>query len=136
MTHYDASTNERVTFSQNGEATWVDLRRAFTQMLSDSLSGLRISGSAVCGGSQSNLNVDEELCLRWYQMASMSPFFKVYSTITPDKFSLKTAKFMITALRRLKKRLLKRSLSSIPTCKLFQTLLFDWIYEYSAAINR
>lgn len=102
VTHWNAATNERVAFSQNGNATWIDLRRAFAQMQSDSVSGLRISGSAVCGGDDSRFveNVDEELCLRWYQMASLSPLFKVYATSTPDKFSIKTAQFMISAMRR------------------------------------
>lgn len=100
VTKWNSVGNDYGVISSNYEATWSNLQQAFSDMLIESIAGIRIAGSAACG-SIGPVPTDEELCVRWYQLASVSPMLKVYADRTPEIFTGYSKDMMVFAIRRL-----------------------------------
>lgn len=100
VTKWNSVGNDYGVISSNYEATWSNLQRAFKDMLIESIAGIRIAGSGACG-SIGSVPTDEELCVRWYQLASVSPMLKVYADRTPEIFTGYSRDMIVFAIRRL-----------------------------------
>lgn len=88
-------------FRNKRQPSWSDLQEVMRQMLADSLIGNTISGSNVCGRRSGEGQIgDDELCVRWYQLASVGPRFHVSSHSTPDKFVGFTQRCLVAILQR------------------------------------
>jgi alpha-glucosidase len=56
----------------NNDRTWDSLYYGLASTLRSQMFGMTLSGSDVCGYN-ANGDLDQELCLRWYQMATFFP---------------------------------------------------------------
>lgn len=61
------------TAHTNNERSWSSLYFGLQSVLRSQMFGLPLSGTDVCGYKSSGDNLDEELCLRWYQLATFFP---------------------------------------------------------------
>lgn len=57
----------------NNERSWDSLYFGLASVLRSQMFGMPLSGSDVCGYKSENSTLDEELCLRWYQLATFFP---------------------------------------------------------------
>lgn len=60
-------------------ATWTTLRESLAQTLELGLAGVHVAVAPICGNEFSEAPIDAELCLRWYQVASLLPMAHVSS---------------------------------------------------------
>lgn len=81
-------------------SSWSELQTLYRQMLADALNGNTISGSNVCGHLSRENERNEEMCVRWYQLASVGPRFQISSESTPDKFEGSTQRCLISIIKR------------------------------------
>uniref|UniRef100_A0A1B0CNX9 Uncharacterized protein n=1 Tax=Lutzomyia longipalpis TaxID=7200 RepID=A0A1B0CNX9_LUTLO len=65
-------------------STWTELRNLVRRTMGQSISGIYFSSANICGDGET---WTEELCIRWYQFASLSPFYRVASAKAPTSFS-------------------------------------------------
>lgn len=65
--------------------SWITFQAIVEKSVLYSLIGLSFYGSEVCGSNHGN--VQEDLCIRWYQFAIFSPLFYVKSDKIPLKFT-------------------------------------------------
>lgn len=100
VTKWNSVGNDYGVISSNYEATWSNLQQVFKDMLIESIAGIRISGVAACG-STGPTPTDEELCVRWFQLATVSPMLKVYDDRSPEVFTGHSKDMMVYAIRRL-----------------------------------
>ncbi|XP_066993775.2 lysosomal alpha-glucosidase [Anabrus simplex] len=62
------------------EVSWSSLKEAYSNIIGLGLSGINLAGSPICGNDPKfDQDVHEEICLRWYQLAGLSPFMRVSS---------------------------------------------------------
>lgn len=94
---YDFPASIRV-WRKSYNSSWDELNVVYRQMLADSLAGITLAGYSIC--KNHNGELDEELCMRWYQMASVGTHFQISSNSTPDKFQGFTQRCMIATLNR------------------------------------
>eukprot|EP00116_Pleurobrachia_bachei_P003789 sb/3464051/ len=68
---------------QDIPSTWEGLNSSITAILNYNFFGMPLVGSNICGDGAT---VDEELCVRWYQLATYFPFAKRFSSsgTSPD----------------------------------------------------
>jgi len=57
----------------NNERSWDSLYFGLASVLRSQMFGMPLSGSDVCGYKTGGDTLDEELCLRWYQLATFFP---------------------------------------------------------------
>lgn len=100
VTKWNSVGNDYGVISSRYEATWSNLQQSFKDMLIESIAGIRIAGSVACGSIGAVPTNDEELCVRWYQLASVSPMLKVYADRTPEIFTGYSRDMMVFAIRR------------------------------------
>lgn len=64
--------------------------------------GLYFMGASVCGDDiiDNDKTISEELCIRWYQFASLTPLFRVQSDRLPSSFSQYGMRLMNAIIRR------------------------------------
>lgn len=85
----ESSTNPNSNTLLRGiNATWAALLQIKTELLSNSMTGIHSVNSNICG----DLNIDisysqAELCLRWYQFASVTSIYRTLTTASPIRFS-------------------------------------------------
>ncbi|XP_053670447.1 lysosomal alpha-glucosidase-like [Anopheles nili] len=85
----------------NISSSWISLRREVGRTIGLSVLGISFTGTPACGNAPlGNGTVSEELCIRWYQFASLLPLFRVTADRTPNRFSGFGQRVMLTALRR------------------------------------
>lgn len=82
--NYDIGS-EMVGSSIGFPSTWDGLRKAMNLLLANSMAGLPFTGSEVCGNSIKL--IDEELCVRWYQLAAIMPIFRIHASKVLGQFS-------------------------------------------------
>lgn len=83
----ESSTNPNINTILRGiHASWEALHNIKAEILAGSLTGLHSINSNVCGDMGSG-KLNEELCLRWYQLSSLSSNYRVLTTATPIRFS-------------------------------------------------
>lgn len=87
------------SFKHIAEATWVEFRLNVDKHASLALAGINHFGSIVCG-SHNFQSKQEELCIRWYQFASLTPLFKVNTIKYVDKFTVNAQRIMIDTIKR------------------------------------
>ncbi|XP_050068566.1 lysosomal alpha-glucosidase-like [Anopheles maculipalpis] len=83
---YDIYTRAALLPS-NISSTWISLRSEVDRCIGHSVVGISFTGTPVCGNAPGRANVSEELCIRWYQFASLLPLFRVTADRAPNKFS-------------------------------------------------
>lgn len=86
-------------YIRNISSSWTDFRSMVNRTISSSISGINYFGAPVCG----DINVsalNEELCIRWYQFSSMTPFFRVLTDRIPTKFSIYARNIMNSIIKR------------------------------------
>lgn len=76
--------------------SWITFQAIVEKSVLYSLIGLSFYGSEVCGSNHGN--VQEDLCIRWYQFAIFSPLFYVKSDKTPLKFTKYAERIMVHAV--------------------------------------
>lgn len=83
----ESSTNPNSNTLLRGiNATWEALLDIKTEILSNSLTGIHSVNSNICGDLHIDLPI-EELCLRWYQYASLTSIYRALTTASPIRFS-------------------------------------------------
>uniref|UniRef100_A0A182K067 P-type domain-containing protein n=1 Tax=Anopheles christyi TaxID=43041 RepID=A0A182K067_9DIPT len=89
------------TLPANISSSWISLRREVDQCIGLSIVGISFTGTPVCGNAPAARgNASEELCIRWYQFASLLPLFRVTADRTPNKFTRFGQRLMHAALRK------------------------------------
>ncbi|XP_053659940.1 lysosomal alpha-glucosidase-like [Anopheles marshallii] len=84
---YDVRSRAAILPS-NISSSWISLRSEVDRCIGLSVVGVSFTGTPVCGNAPlAGVNVSEELCIRWYQFASLLPLFRVTADRTPNKFS-------------------------------------------------
>uniref|UniRef100_A0A182MTI5 P-type domain-containing protein n=1 Tax=Anopheles culicifacies TaxID=139723 RepID=A0A182MTI5_9DIPT len=85
----------------NVSSSWIALRSEVDRCIGLSVVGVSFTGTPVCGNAPLGRgNVSEELCLRWYQFASLLPLFRVTADRTPNKFSNFGRRIMHAVIRK------------------------------------
>uniref|UniRef100_A0A182T0R7 P-type domain-containing protein n=1 Tax=Anopheles maculatus TaxID=74869 RepID=A0A182T0R7_9DIPT len=85
----------------NISSSWISLRSEVDRCIGLSVVGITYTGTPVCGNAPpGRANVSEELCIRWYQFASLLPLFRVTADRTPNKFSRFGQRVMHAVLRK------------------------------------
>ncbi|XP_035897667.1 lysosomal alpha-glucosidase-like [Anopheles stephensi] len=85
----------------NISSSWIALRSEVDRCIGLSVVGISFTGTPVCGNAPlGRTNVSEELCIRWYQFASLLPLFRVTADRTPNKFSRFGQRVMHAVLRK------------------------------------
>ena len=77
----------------NNERSWNSLYYGLASVLRSQMFGMPLTGTDVCGYRTEEDTLDEELCLRWYQLATFFPLARhSQSTNGPrtEPFNLKT----------------------------------------------
>jgi hypothetical protein len=77
--------------------SWISFKAIVHKSVFYSLIGMSFYGGEVCGSNHGN--VQEDLCIRWYQFAIFSPLFYVKSDKIPLKFTKYAERIMIQAIR-------------------------------------
>ncbi|XP_059621205.1 lysosomal alpha-glucosidase-like [Phlebotomus argentipes] len=70
--------------SRQTPSSWTELRHQVRRTMGQGISGVHFSSANICGDDET---LSEELCVRWYQFASLSPMYRVASSKAPNKFS-------------------------------------------------
>lgn len=86
--------------NQNFNATFTHMRQQVRQIISGTMAGLHFMGSSVCGDDLMDAEINEELCIRWYQFASLTPLFRVQADRIPSTFSQHAMRLMNAIIRR------------------------------------
>ncbi|KAL5254076.1 hypothetical protein ACHWQZ_G013739 [Mnemiopsis leidyi] len=80
-------------FIKENAATWEDMAHSIVAMLNYNMYGIPLVGANICG-HKSGVNADdqsteEEMCVRWHQLATFYPFAKRYPAVETEmlKFS-------------------------------------------------
>lgn len=93
-----------ISYKQNVSSTWNDFGKHVESLTGLSVGGFNLYGFPVCGDFISkggnNEVVSEELCIRWYQFASVMPIFRLSSSRFVDNFSLYGQRTLINIIRR------------------------------------
>lgn len=76
---------------------WITFKSVVYKSVWHSLMGISFYGSEVCGSSDEN--IQEDLCVRWYQFAIFCPLFYVRADKTPLKFSKYSERIMSRAIQ-------------------------------------
>lgn len=76
--------------------SWITFQAIVEKSVLYSLIGLSFFGTEVCGSNHGN--VQEDLCIRWYQFAIFSPLFVVKSDKVPLKFTKYAERIMVHAV--------------------------------------
>lgn len=82
----------------SSNTTWVAFQRTITRHVSFEMAGINHYGSNVCGSNKAEVH-QEELCIRWYQFASLTPHFRVTSQNFVNKFSIFAQNLMLRAIQ-------------------------------------
>ena len=82
---------------KESKPSWVTFQAIVQKSVGMSLIGMSFYGAEVCGSNHGN--VQEDLCIRWYQFAIFSPLFYVKSDKMPFKFTKFAERIMIHAIR-------------------------------------
>jgi hypothetical protein len=90
--------SKAVCLVQNISQSWAQLNEMVQLTVSASMAGLGLIGAPVCGDIKTALN--EELCIRWYQFASLTPLFKIESDRSPLMFTNTAKQVMSNIIRR------------------------------------
>uniref|UniRef100_A0A182R4X0 P-type domain-containing protein n=1 Tax=Anopheles funestus TaxID=62324 RepID=A0A182R4X0_ANOFN len=89
------------TLPSNISSSWISLRSEVNRCIGLSVVGVSFTGTPVCGNAPlGRTNVSEELCIRWYQFASLLPLFRVTADRTPNKFTHFGRRVMYAVLRK------------------------------------
>lgn len=80
-------------------STWFNFAKQIHQVVTASLGGIKLLGAPVCG-SDSFISTHDQLCIRWYQFASLLPVFKITSERFVNRFSLPTQRLLIGIIER------------------------------------
>ncbi|XP_055700292.1 lysosomal alpha-glucosidase-like [Phlebotomus papatasi] len=84
-------------FNRNVSSTWAELRNQVRRTMGRAVSGVHFSSANICGDDE---NLPEELCVRWYQFASLSPIYRVSSSKAPSKFTRFAQRLIRTSTMR------------------------------------
>jgi alpha-glucosidase len=77
----------------NNDRSWDSLYFGLASVLRSQMFGMPLSGSDVCGYKSGGEMLDEELCLRWYQLATFFPLARHSQNIKgarTEPFNFKT----------------------------------------------
>lgn len=93
---------------QNFNGTWTNLRQQVQKIVVGGMAGINWMGASVCGdivtGEDSDYTqvaeINEELCVRWYQFASLTAIFRVRTDRIPTKFSRHVRLIMTEVIQR------------------------------------
>lgn len=96
---YSIQTSAAV-INQKFNATFTHLRQQARQIISGTMVGLSFMGASVCGDDLMETEINEELCIRWYQFASLTPLFRVQADRIPSTFSQYGMRLMNAIIRR------------------------------------
>lgn len=77
--------------------SWITFQAIVHKSVFYSLIGISFYGAEVCGSNHGN--IQEDLCIRWYQFAIFSPLFYIKSNKIPLKFTKYAERIMIHAIR-------------------------------------
>lgn len=86
-------------YIRNISSTWSGFRSMVNRTISSAVSGINFFGAPVCGDIEVT-SLNEELCIRWYQFSSMTPFFRVITDRIPIRFSNYAQNIMNSIIRR------------------------------------
>lgn len=86
-------------YIRNISANWSEFRKMVNRTISSSVSGVNYFGAPVCGDFTVTA-INEELCIRWYQFSSMTPFFRVLTDRIPIRFSNYAKNIMNSIIKR------------------------------------
>lgn len=78
-------------------SSWEDLHTTRCQVLTNALTGLHSVNSNVCGDEFTRFDV--ELCVRWYQFASLTSVYRALTTVAPHRFNKFHQKLLARATR-------------------------------------
>lgn len=81
-----------ISYRQNVTSSWLDFGNHVKSLVGLSVGGYNLYGFPVCGDYNRRMgdkydDVNEELCIRWYQFASVMPIFRLSTSRYVDKFS-------------------------------------------------
>lgn len=92
------------SYRQNVSSTWKAFADNIKYLTGLAIGGYNLYGFPVCGDyfpeSINNNDVSEELCIRWYQFASVMPIFRLNSDRYVDNFSLYAQRTLSNIIRR------------------------------------
>jgi len=103
----------------NNNRTWDSLKLGLASVMRSQMFGLTHSGSDVCGYN-TNGDLDEELCLRWYQLATFFPLARH----SQDKSGPRTEPFMFKSAAK-QTQLKKTMHDRMQYLRLMYTCLFE-----------
>ncbi len=63
---------------RGSEGEWKDMRLAIAGMMNFNMFGIPMVGADVCGSWSTNVTANQELCGRWFQLATFMPFARQY----------------------------------------------------------
>lgn len=94
-----------ISYRQNVSSTWYDFGNHVKYLVGLSVGGYNLYGFPVCGDFTKEVvgndeDISEELCIRWYQFASVMPIFRLNSNRYVDSFSLYGQRELINIIRR------------------------------------
>lgn len=85
---------------RNITVSWMELTRQVNRAIGLSIAGLSFSGVPACGDVATDINLNEELCIRWYQFSSLLPLFRISTDRIPSRFSSYTERIMNNIIKR------------------------------------
>lgn len=93
-----------ISYRQNVSSSWLDFGKHVRHLVGLSVGGYNLYGFPVCGdyggvGKEKD-EVNEELCIRWYQFASVMPIFRLSTSRYVDKFSQYGQMTLMDIIRR------------------------------------
>lgn len=80
-------------------SSWVALNATRNEILANSMTGLHSTNSNICGDVSVSAGLDE-LCLRWYQFASLTSIYRALTTVAPHRFNKFYEKAMVRTTRQ------------------------------------
>lgn len=79
---------------------WEALNSTREKVLSHSMTGLLTINANICGDTEPSRRFNEELCVRWYQFASLTPIYRTLTSVAPpQRFSKFNEKVIIRTTR-------------------------------------
>ncbi|GAB0086331.1 P-type domain-containing protein [Sergentomyia squamirostris] len=120
------------TIRRHVKSTWRELTLQVRRIMGQAISGIYFTSSNVCGDEEV---ISEDLCVRWYQFASLSPIYRVSLSKSPYKFS-RLAQKLIKASTLRRYSLLSYFRTIIDTGRpLFTPMFYEYPYLVPEILN-
>ncbi|XP_063708742.1 uncharacterized protein LOC134837304 [Culicoides brevitarsis] len=124
-----------MSYRQHVAGTWRDFRNQVKYLAALCVGGYNLYGFPVCGSYVEGDTVNEELCIRWYQFATVMPIFRMSTTRFVDKFSSFAQRTLLGIIQR-RYTLLDYMMSTLTTNDLLlRPIIYDFPEQLAYAEN-